>query len=252
MRTEAASDAWDEIDPASPSDGGYDALAASYDGWTRLAFGRRLERFRHEALTRGFAHAVDIRDDPRGLSVAILGDGRGHCARWLLENRICKTLILVDRSQAMLQIAAETTRACMPLHPTADVRLRHADARDGLPIRERIDVWILPFVLDCFAAEELERLLQRLREHAHAATRYVVIDFAKPEGNSLSRSAWGRVQLWAMHRFFRWRTDLPNRRLLDLPRATSRAFGHADWQCRRGSILWAAGYGSDASSDNRP
>ena len=236
----------------SPSDGGYDSLARNYDRWTWLVFGTRLDRFRRESLSRAFL------DDPTGQpsrpssTIAVVGDGRGHCAKWLLRHRVCKTLILIDRSREMLKFASQSARAAMPLHPQADVRIRHADVRNGLPIREPIDGWVLPFVLDCFRGDELHEVLRRVRESSHASTRCLVIDFANPVGGFPVRRAWGKANLWAMHRFFRWRTDLPNPRLLDLPRATSEAFGKAEWQRRSGSILWSASYGIDASLDNSP
>ena len=93
------------------------------------------------------------------------------------------------------------------------VRFAVADVRtDPLP-GDGYDLVVTNFLLDCFPADQLARVVLRLSRAAGPIARWVVGDFAEsPAG---WRRAAARLALAGMYAFFRVTTGIPATRLVD-------------------------------------
>jgi ubiquinone/menaquinone biosynthesis C-methylase UbiE len=184
---------------------GYDRLAKYYRLLETSLFGNRLQQSRVALLS----HL------PRCESALVLGDGDGRLLEAFHKSQSDCDITSLDQSGRMLELQRERLQ-------TEDSNLRRVefvqqDARDYLPARGRHDVLVTAYFLDCFTEEQLANCLPKWIAGVKDRGYFYVVDFYQP------RHGWHRyrssVLLWLMHRFFRWQTELPNQRLVDLDAA---------------------------------
>jgi hypothetical protein len=142
-------------------------LTGVYRWMEMAAFGRALWRCRCRFL--------DELHDCR--TAIVLGDGDGRFTRRLLEGNPKLHVEAIDASNAMLQ--SLLLNAGVHRHR---VGVHHADARRWQPGDEPFDLIVTHFFLDCLTTEEVAALAERLRPHTSGQTRWVVSEFAVPEG----------------------------------------------------------------------
>jgi ubiquinone/menaquinone biosynthesis C-methylase UbiE len=107
----------------------------------------------------------------------VLGDGDGRfTARLLGANREIK-VDAVDASAAMLRALARRAAA-----NAARLRVECADVRAWQARGARYDAVVTHFFLDCLTAEEVQALAERMRDALDAGGRWVISEFAVPEG----------------------------------------------------------------------
>ena len=185
----------------NPTVHGYDQLANSYRFFEKLMFGSDLENARTALLN----------SIPACRSALILGDGNGRLLDALLSSQPECEITSIDQSKKMLDIQQQR----LSNHPLrGNVTWRHQDARSFEGFENQFDLLVSAFFLDCFTARDLETHLPRWLNSLRPGGLFYFVDFQEPD------SGWkrmrGKLCLTAMHHFFRWQTDLPNRTLVNM------------------------------------
>ena len=179
---------------------GYDKLADRYHLLEKLMFGSQLNKARTALLSLL----------PACRSALVLGDGDGRLLESLLTTQPECQITSIDQSGRMLEIQQKR----LSNHRLrGNVSWRQQDARNIKGLDGQFDLLVSAFFLDCFTFQELEThvplWLNTLRPDGH----FYLVDFQEPE------SGWkrlrGKMYLTAMHHFFRWCTNLPNREIVD-------------------------------------
>ncbi|WP_372897712.1 class I SAM-dependent methyltransferase [Stieleria sp.] len=180
---------------------GYDRLAKVYRGLEICLFGNALHRARLALLDQL----------PRVHRALVLGDGTGRLLEQLCITQPDCRITSVDQSRQMLN---QQRRRVERIGAIDRVDLIQADARSYDVPKNHFDLVVAAFFLDCFSEDELAENVPRFLAGLRDDGTFYFVDFVWPS------STWRRRQAtayqWLMHRFFRWQTGLPNRRLVDL------------------------------------
>ena len=177
----------------------FDLLAPHYRWMEFLLAGEKLQRCR-----TAFLDQVTTAQN-----VLIFGEGNGRflveCRRRLPDAHIT----CVDSSKQMLAAA----RARLQHAGLGDERVTflHADALTWNAPGSVADLVVTHFFLDCFRADQLERIIAQLARAAHPNAIWLLADFQAPATGFARLRA--RVILKAMYAFFRTVTRLPARQL---------------------------------------
>ena len=176
-----------------PPPRGFDRLSSHYRTLELLAFGRDLERARFCFLDQ-LHHARQI---------LILGEGDGRCLERVIQTAPTARIRCVDASAGMLARAERRVRA---VATTENVQFEHANVRDIRLSDHAYDAVLTFFFLDCFRAEDVTRLVDRVQRSLRPGGLWLFADFAMPAG------PWRRVRarLWlaCLYQFFRWQTGI--------------------------------------------
>ena len=180
---------------------GYDRLAKIYRGLEICLFGNALLRARLALLEQL----------PRVGRALVLGDGTGRLLEELCITQPDCRITSVDQSRQMLN---QQRRRVERIGAIDRVDLIQADVRSYDVPENHFDLVVAAFFLDCFSDDELAENVPRFVAGLRDDGTFYFVDFVWPS------STWRRRQAtayqWLMHRFFRWQTGLPNRRLVDL------------------------------------
>lgn len=186
---------------------GYDQLAGRYQLFEKLMFGSSLAKARTALLS----------SIPACRSALVLGDGDGRLLEQLLATQPDCQITSIDQSRRMLEIQQKR----LSHHPRRDhVTWRQQDARELEGFDRQFDLLVAAFFLDCFTGPDLEIHLPRWLSTLRRGGHFYVVDFQQPDAG-LKRLR-GKMYLSAMHHFFRWYTNLPNRQLVDINHALNR------------------------------
>jgi ubiquinone/menaquinone biosynthesis C-methylase UbiE len=177
----------------------FDALAPHYRWMEFVLAGEKLQRCRTAFLD----------EIPAARNILLVGEGHGRCLVECYRRFASARVVCVDASEQMLaqarrQLAAQKAGATR-------VEFIHADILDWSPSAKAFDLIATNFFLDCFRAEQLERIICRLAAAAAPGSSWLLADFQIPSGG-LKRIR-SRLILWAMYAFFRTTTRLPANRL---------------------------------------
>jgi SAM-dependent methyltransferase len=179
----------------------FDTLATHYRWMEFVLAGERLQRCR----------TAFLRQAARKKRVLILGEGNG---RFLAECRRAlgsAEIVCVDASARMLALARE--RVARLGLSAGEIEFVHADALAWRPPENAFDLIVTHFFLDCFPAEQVERLVGALATAAEREATWLLADFGVPAGG-LRR--WRAVMIHRlMYLFFRAATGLSARRLTE-------------------------------------
>lgn len=177
----------------------FDLLAPYYRGMERLGAGEKMQRCRTAFLA----------EIPAAQNILLLGEGPG---RGLVEYRRRfphARITCVDASAAMLTEARQRLNRSAPA--AARVEFVHADILNWTPAATDYDLVGTNFFLDCFRAEQLERIIATIAAVTTPDANWLMADFQiAPAGWQRLRS---RIILWSLYRFFRLTTRLPARKL---------------------------------------
>jgi ubiquinone/menaquinone biosynthesis C-methylase UbiE len=176
----------------------FDRLACAYRWMEYFTFGPWLERCR-------YAYLKELGGCRRAL---VFGDGDGRFTAKLLAANRAIEIDAVDSSTVMLH--ALLRRAGRDANR---LQSHCIDARDWEQQETDYDLVVTHFFLDCFGTEEVEALAERVLAAVSPAARWVVSEFAIPEG-------WfGRLvtkpMVWMLYRAFGLLTGLGVRTLSD-------------------------------------
>jgi ubiquinone/menaquinone biosynthesis C-methylase UbiE len=216
--------------PAPPPN--FDRLAGGYRALEFLAFGRDLERARTAYVER----LAGCRE------ILVLGEGDGRYLARLVQVAPAARIHCVDASAAML------ARACARLSRTPArerVTFERADAFSLRLAPGRYDAVATLFFLDCFPADHVATLIDRVRAGLRPDALWAWADFAVPPRGWARWRA--RATLAVLYAFFRWQTGLAARELPPaeelLQRAGFRPVAEREFQ---GGLLRSALFSSGA------
>lgn len=182
----------------------FDRLARVYRWMELVTCGPLLRRCRLR-----FLH--DFADCRNAL---VLGDGDGRFTAALLAVHPAICVDAVDASPAMLDALLRRAGTGRPR-----VRTQLADVRCWSPARQGYDLIATHFFLDCLTTDEVAALAERLRAGVTDEARWVISEFAIPQGS------FGRVVarpiVAGLYRAFGLLTGLAVRKLPDYQTALS-------------------------------
>lgn len=209
----------------------FDRLAPHYDRLEALTAGGRLQRIRTAWLEA-------LQGRRRILSA---GEGHGRFATACSMRHPEAMLTCVEASPRMLARAQDRMRG-----RSTRITWHCQDIADWLPPVERFDAIATCFFLDCFAPEQLFRVVAKLAACATDDALWIVVDFAVPDRGA---ARWRALAVHAlMYGFFRITTGLSARRLTP-PDEMLRAHGftlvgrrESEWGLLRAD-LWRRGGG---------
>jgi SAM-dependent methyltransferase len=164
--------------------------------------GRKLQQCRTEFL----------QETGRAKSVLILGEGNGRFLCQFLKNNLDAEVVSVDSSATMLEL----TRQRIIRNGLGLQRIRFIQADVLGPSNSDwdcgpFDLVVTHFFLDCFRADQLERLIPAIANRTSPDATWLLADFQVPErGMAKGRAA---AILWLAYCFFRIATGLSARRL---------------------------------------
>jgi ubiquinone/menaquinone biosynthesis C-methylase UbiE len=142
-------------------------------------------------------------------TILIWGEGNGRflveCRRKWKDARI----VCADASERMLALANERIEQCGL--DTSGIEFLKADVLGWRPTRKQFDLVVTHFFLDCFRAEQLQQIVDRLAFAARPNAAWLLADFQTPP-DGLQR--WrAKLILQSMYLFFGLAAQLPARRL---------------------------------------
>ena len=179
---------------------GYNRLAPNYRKLEYLAFGSALMGARVALLER--LPPLD--------RVLILGEGDGRLLEVLLRNRPRCQVTCVEQSPRMVELAQARLAAIGRLE---NVHFAVRDALTFVPERRSYDAIVTSFFLDCFTKDVLKTLIPTLLQGLKRGGLWYYADFHMP--SQATARVRAEVYLALLHTFFRWRTGLRSRRLVD-------------------------------------
>lgn len=170
------------------------------------------------------AHLKELGDCRHAL---VVGDGDGRFLAALLRRNRNLTADSLDASEGMIALARrEVARVPGGL---ARIRFVEGDVRKDSPPAVNYDLIATNFLLDCFPADELSEVVDRLAKTSASESLWVIGDFALPPSGWRRRLA--RVALAGMYAFFRVVTRIPAGKLVD-PAPDLRAAGFQPISCK--------------------
>jgi ubiquinone/menaquinone biosynthesis C-methylase UbiE len=173
----------------------FDALAPHYRWMELLLAGEKLQRCRTAFLNR----------IPPPENILIWGEGNG---RFLVECRRAwhqARIVCADASGRMLTIAKR--RLEQNRLDAQEIEFLRADVLDWSPPKQEFDLIVTHFFLDCFRAEQIQVIVNKLGTAARQKAAWLVADFQAPEFGFQRLRA--KLILKVMYLFFRMATRLP-------------------------------------------
>lgn len=173
----------------------FDALARHYRWMEMVLAGEKLQRCR----------TAFLRQISRPESILIWGEGNG---RFLVECRRAwrqARIVCADASEKMLTSAQERLKR----HglDTVDTEFLQADVLEWSAPREKFDLIVTHFFLDCFRADQLRNVVNKLGVAARPKATWLIADFQAPE---FGFQRWrAQLILKVMYLFFGIVTRLP-------------------------------------------
>ncbi|MBA2433757.1 MAG: class I SAM-dependent methyltransferase [Chthoniobacterales bacterium] len=189
----------------------FDRVAPHYRWLETIVFGQQLQQ----------ARVAFVREIEAPRRVLMVGEGDGRFLAEFVRLHPRAKIDCLDASARMIALA----RARLGSGP--QVSFIQADLREFLPEKDRYDLVVTHFFLDCFTGAALREVVQRLAAGATADAVWLLADFRVPEGGWQRSPA--RFWIRAMYLFFRLTSGLEARRLHD-PAPFLRANGFA---CKR-------------------
>jgi SAM-dependent methyltransferase len=177
----------------------FDTLAPIYRSLEAVTAGGILQRCRTAFLPQasGCRHAL------------LLGEGPGRFLVQLLRTNPHIEVLCVEQSPRMIQVAQRELQR----NRLNDARVIF-DQDDVLTWQApgvAFDMVVTNFFLDCFRADELQCIIEKVAARAGVGARWLLADFRLPERGWQKYRA--RMVLMLMYWFFRLATELSARRL---------------------------------------
>ena len=165
----------------------FDRVAPHYDTLARLVFGKSIRR----------AQLYFLDQIPPNARVLVVGGGTGWLLVELLRRREVAQVTYLEASQQMLTMARQKVRANSL--SAGRVRFVHG-TEQALAPEERFSVVITNFVLDMYAGEVLDHLMQTLAAQLEPDGRWLFTDFRISDQKR--HRGWQRLMARAMYGFF--------------------------------------------------
>jgi SAM-dependent methyltransferase len=179
----------------------FDAVAPWYRTLETIAFGKALQRARVACLG-------EIGSPRRAV---IVGEGNGRFLAALLQRHPLLRIDCVDSSQRMLELARQSVLRTVP-DELGRVTFLLDDVTSWIP-RDRYDLIVTDFLLDCFGVERVGGIVAKLAQAAAPTAAWLLADFRVPKATFARWHA--RAWLAVMYRFFRGVARIEARDLAD-------------------------------------
>ena len=178
----------------------FDFLAPHYRWMEWILAGGKLQHCR--------TFYLDVIPAPQ--QVLLVGEGNGRFLIKLLRKYPAAKITCVDASEAMLaQARARLAKAGLA---PANVQWIHANFLEWQPPKEKFDLIVTCFFLDCFTSEQVSQVVETLARSARPNANWLLADFCEPP------SGWAKWRaaaiLSVMYLFFRVVTKIPAARLV--------------------------------------
>jgi len=164
----------------------FDLIAGFYDRLAKVVFGKQWD----------FVQKAPVKFLENKRKVLIVGGGTGE----LLENLMDQDVTYLEISERMIQQAKKRNIAAKVEFVTGDYLLWNSN--------KRFDAVVMPFFLDCFKEERLQRAINRTKEFLVPGGELIITDFQHTVW-------WKNVLVKLMYLFFRLTSQLEGDRLLD-------------------------------------
>jgi SAM-dependent methyltransferase len=188
--------------PPSAEPSNFDLIARPYRWLEYLTLGRALERCR-------FHYLLSLLQQRQAL---ILGDGDGRFLARLLAQNPQLQADAVDTSATMLALLRRRCEAASPNTATR-LQIHHTDALTfSLTHKEKYDLVVTHFFLDCLIQPDLEVLITRIAPTLAPGAFWLVSDFRIPSGPMRLPA---KIVVRALYLAFRILTGLRTTRLPD-------------------------------------
>jgi ubiquinone/menaquinone biosynthesis C-methylase UbiE len=162
----------------------FDRLAPFYRAMEAISAGGKLQRCR-----TSFLHEI-----PTPERILLAGEGHGRFLPECVQKFPQAKIVVVDSSERMLKIARRKVNSVRVNFVRAE--LPNWNAPHG-----GFDLIVTNFFLDCFPADDLERVVARLGELASPTADWLLADFEiAPAGPARWRS---RIIVSLLYRFFK-------------------------------------------------
>ncbi|MFZ0827490.1 MAG: class I SAM-dependent methyltransferase [Verrucomicrobiia bacterium] len=172
----------------------FDRLAANYHWMEKLFAGGLMQRCR----TTFLAHTKDRRH------ALLVGEGTGKFLVELLRANPRIQITCVEQCEGMIQQARQ--RLAREKLDGSHINFQQIDVLHWKPPPGEFDLVVTNFFLDCFRAEQLQKLIPRLAESATNDAIWLLADFRVPE-RGWRRWRAGAI-LASLYLFFKLMTSL--------------------------------------------
>lgn len=173
----------------------FDRLAPHYRWMEGLLAGGKLQRCR----------IAFLKELPPVCHALLLGEGNGRFLSEFVQAQPTAKVTCVDASGLMLNEARRRARG-----PHA-IEFVCSDVLAWRSPERQFDLVVSNFFLDCFRAEQIEHIVNRVSQAAQEQACWLIADFREPPRGW--RKWRARLILRSMYWFFRWATSLPADRL---------------------------------------
>lgn len=179
----------------------FNSLAGSYDLLKRVVFGNRIEE----------AAMYFLEDLPENSRILIVGGGTGQV---LKQFRPSHQITYLELSGAMIRIAEK-------VDTRATVMFTEADLLTWSP-KEKFDIIITPFLLDCFTETHLHVIFKKLKRSLDGKGSWVQTDF-------YPKNIGQKLLVKMMYSFFNVVANLKTKTIADF----DNLFKRYDFRCER-------------------
>src|SRR5437660_4295638 len=150
-------------------------------------------------------------DQTRNAKTALLiGEGNGRFLTEFLKVNKRASVLCVDSSSRMLKLAARRAGG-LAVDRVRFVKADLLEPRHSQWQAGPFDVVVTHFFLDCFRAEQLNRIVRAIADQTSAGASWLLADFRVP-ADGLARLR-AKTILWLAYAFFRIVTRLPAKRI---------------------------------------
>jgi ubiquinone/menaquinone biosynthesis C-methylase UbiE len=179
----------------------FDRVSRIYRTLETIAFGRALQRARIRWLR-------ELSGTTRAL---IVGEGDGRFVGELLKTYPHLQIDCVEASGRMIELARRRLKEGGA--DVAQVRFFQADIFSWSP-RQKYDLIVTHFLLDCFNEAQLEAIVTKLALAAEPDAIWLLADFRIPTTGALATN-WAKLWIRVMYLFFRITAGLQTTTLID-------------------------------------
>ena len=172
----------------------FDRLAPHYHWLEKIFAGSLMQRCRISFLpaTKNCRNAL------------LIGEGTGRFLVELLRLNPRIQITCVEQCEVMIKQARR--RVVRERLDDSQIQFQQLDVLQWLPPKKKFDLVVTNFLLDCFRAEQLQKLIPRLAGSATADAIWLLADFRVPERGW--RRWRARAILASLYAFFKVMTSL--------------------------------------------
>lgn len=177
-------------------------LIAPYYHWLEIIFAqKKMQRARLALLS----------DIPRPVHILLVGEGPGLFLEKCHESFPEAMITYVDASNAMLK---KTERKLLKKYfSIKNIELLHENIFHWQPEKEKYDLLVTHFFLDCFTAPELEQIIKKMTLAATPDANWLIADFHMPSPWLLKKSSQLLVKFLLF--FFKVTADVSTEKFID-------------------------------------